>query len=231
MKPTIPEEKIASDQILDVKFDQNDFSNSFLEKSRFSLLFSQSIVDIFKRDEKEIKNILKDKKVRLEIDYNERILHIRTTTKTRDPFIIIECKNFLDLIIRGVPYKEAKKIFQNNFTHIIFNLKSIVYDKKVLFNRRDRLIGKEQSILKGLRMLTDCFIQIEKKSVCAIGPYNKILIIEEFIQKSMENYHPVHLMKQLIAKSECQTDQNKKDMDWTNFIPKVTKKTNKKQQK
>lgn len=230
MKPnrTESKEKLTSDQIIDVNFDNNEFKEEFLEKSRFKILFSHAIADILKRDEKEIKKLLKDEKVRFEIDYKTRIIHLRTTTKTRDPFIIIECQDFFLLVIRGVSYLEASKIFQNGMTHLIFNLKSVIHDKKVLLNRRNRLIGPDQSILKALRMSTGCFIQIMKKCVCIIGPFKKVLVVEEFIQKTMENFHPVHLMKKLIAKSQCESDKGKIDMDWSNFLPNVTKKTNKK---
>lgn len=221
-------EKLTTDQIETVKFDQNDFKDQFLEKSRFKLLFSHVASDILKRDESQIKQIMKGKKVKYEVEYEYRTINIRTTTKTRDPFIVIDCRDFVQLIIRGVPLDEAKKIFIDENTHLIFNLQSATSDKKVMINRRNRLIGPNQSVINGLRMSTGCFIQVEKKSVCVIGSYKQVLVVEEFIKKAMSNFHPVHLLKQLVAKNECKTDKEKTDMNWTNFIPYVTKKSSKK---
>lgn len=229
MKPKIDRIEKNQTEEQPVTFNESDFQHEFLEKSRFEMMFSQQVSDLIKNNEKELKRVLKERKVKLQVDYDSRNIFLRTTSKTRDPFTIIECRDFISLVLRGISIKEALKIFKNENTHLIFNLKNVVKDKKVLINRRNRLIGPNESILNGLRMLTNCFIQVEKKSVCVIGEYQQVLVVEEFIRQSMNNYHPVHLLKQLIAKNECKNDKNKKNMDWKNFIPEVTKKVPRRQ--
>lgn len=223
-----PQAKLEHDEIEEVNFAKEDFQNAFLEKSRFKMVFSSQQIEKIKKEEKNIKKVLKEYNLKMKVDYDDRSINIRTTGKTRDPYAIIDGKHLISLITRGVDLIHAKEIFDPNNTHLILNLQQFVKDKKVMVNRRDRLIGPKGDTLKALRMISDCFIQVEKKSVCVIGSYKSVILVEEFVKKCFTNYHPVHLLKQLIAKDECKNDKNKNDMDWSNFIPTVKKKVQKK---
>lgn len=210
-----------------MEFKEEDFQEKFLEKSRFEVLYSKQIEDSIREDFKKIKRLLKDKKVRIKIDKEQRMIKLSTTSKTRDPYIIMSSKDFVTLMCKGVPLNEAERIFNDEISFAIIDIDKITNSKEVFRNRRDRLIGPNGDTLKALKMLTDAYILVKSKNVCVIGSYKNVLKVEQFVLCVMENFHPVHLLKQMMARKEVEESDDKKDMNWKNFIPVVKKKLGK----
>lgn len=205
-------------------FKEDDFKNGFLEKSHFEILYAKHLEEIILERYKSIKRVLSEKKLRLKIDKDRRLVKVSTTSRTRDPYVILKGRDYVSFICKGVPCNEAEKLFDENVSHIIINMNTLVSNKNVLINRRNRLIGPNGDSLKALKMLTNTYIYVTTKAVCVIGAYSNVLKVEEFVTKVMQNYHPVHLLKQMSIRKEIELTEDKKDMSWKNFIPDVKKK-------
>ncbi|ELQ74542.1 rRNA processing protein [Trachipleistophora hominis] len=208
-----------------MEFNEEEFKDQFLEKSRFEIVYARHLESTLKENQKRIKALLKEKNVRIKINYDERVVQMSTTSKTRDPYVIIKSKDFITLVCKGVPLQEAERIFDDEISYAMLNIQQLASNKEVFINRRNRLIGPNGDTLKALEMLTKTYILMKSKCVCVIGSFANVLKVEQFVLKVMENYHPVHLLKQLVAKKEVEQCTEKKDMNWKNFVPVVKKKT------
>lgn len=207
-----------------MEFEIDEFKDQFLAKSRFEIVYAKHLEDSLKESYKSMRTLLREKNIRIKMDRDERLIQVSTTSKTRDPYVILKSKDFVTLICKGVPLEEAQKVFDDKMSYAWINIQALASDKEVFINRRNRLIGPNGDTLTALKMLTKTYILVKSKSVCVIGPFASVLQVEQFVLKVMENYHPVHLLKQMMAKKEVEQCADKKDMNWKNFVPVVKKK-------
>ncbi|EJW04243.1 hypothetical protein EDEG_01475 [Edhazardia aedis USNM 41457] len=208
------------------EFNDDDYKDEFTEQSEFTVVFPDWRKQYIKDKQEKIEELLTEKKLKLEVNYEDKILKVLTTNKTRDPYIIIKGRDFINLISRGAVFEEATKIFNDNVFCEVINIKQLAKssNKAVFQNRKHRLEGKNGDTIKALQLLTKTYITMEGKSLCVVGKYKGINEVSDIVEKVFQNQHPVYLLKRLLAKRELENDKEIKDQDWTRLLPEVRSK-------
>lgn len=116
------------------------------------------------------------------------------------------------LISRCVPCESAFKILEDNF---FFDIIKITDNE----NRLKRLVRPET--LKALMLLTRTEVFVERKSVCVIGRSCRMVRdVRDCVEKVFEkNVHPSFLLKRMVVRKEVERDEEKKEMDWSGYLP------------
>lgn len=204
---------------------------SFLETSSFEVMFPKHREKYIRETEEYIKKALSQKRLSLSIDYHELILKVETNQHTRDPYSVIEGRDCLKVLSRGVPLEKAIKIFEEGVTYDIIQINTFTKNKEIFIKRRERLLGPKGNTIKSLEILTDCYILPYGNTVTGIGHYKNLKEVRRVVTKCMENIHPIYEIKRLMIKRELEKDPNLKTENWERYLPQYKKTHSKKQKK
>eukprot|EP00866_Antonospora_locustae_P002163 jgi/Antlo1/2163/1749 len=205
------------------KHDESEFCQPFVAESEFEVRYPSYREDYIKSNISKIEDTMSSKKLTLEIDYSTRTLLVKTNRKTCDPYIVVKGHQFLRLLCRGITLREASRVLEDDVFCEIVKVNNLVRNRKVLSNRKERLIGKNEAVMKALRLLTKCHVQIQGDTVACVGPYKGVQEVKHVVEMSMKNVHPVFLLKQLMAKRKLESDKNMKNESWDRYIPPIPK--------
>ena len=209
------------------------FKKKFLSKNENPVIIDSKFSIIFpKYQEKKIlekwfiiRRILRFYDIETIINLNDNTIDVSTTSKTTDPYSIINARDFIKLLSRGVPIHQAAKIFNEYLFSDIIKISGFTRNKKKFLNRRKRIIGNNGSTIKVLELLTKSYILVQGNTVSCIGNFKNIKICRKIIEDCMKNIHPLVHIKNLMIKKKLLKSPKMKNLSWDNFIsPKLIEK-------
>lgn len=206
-----------------LKYSDCDNKSAFVETSEFEIYIPSYREEYIKTVSEEVEKMLRAKNLLLNANYGTKILTVSTTKNTRDPYIIIKGRELLRLLCRGMALKEASNILEDSFFCDIIKIDKLVRKSDTLEKRRERLLGKNASMLKALKLLTKCHIEIQGSTVSCIGPHKGVEDVRKIVIETMKNTHPAFLIKQMITKKKLENDETLKEDDWSRYIPPISK--------
>ena len=93
-------------------------------------------------------HVLQSHGISCELNLVEGSMTVRTTRKTKDPYVIMKARDLIKLLARSIPAPQAIKILQDDVQADIIKIGGIVRNRDQFVNRRQRLLGPDGATLK-----------------------------------------------------------------------------------
>lgn len=132
------------------KYREKYLQSVWPQVSGFSFLFFFFFpVFVSHRPREKVTSVLADHGIDCVLDLVEGSLTVKTTRRTRDPFIILKARDMIKLLARSVPVEKAQTILQDDVMCDVIKIGGIVRNKERFVKRRARLLGPNGNTLKG----------------------------------------------------------------------------------
>ncbi|CAM6102966.1 unnamed protein product [Calypogeia fissa] len=136
-----------------------------LEESSFSTRFAQSREKYLGDSWPLITRALKEHGISCELDLVDSRMTVSTTRKTRDPFFIFKARDLINLLSRSIPVAQAVKVLDDDMQCDIESTSSILQDKELFVNRRQRVFGLHGATSKAIELITECYMMLQERFV------------------------------------------------------------------
>lgn len=196
-----------------------------LEESSFATLFPKYREAYLRQVWPIVTRHLDKYGIACELNLIEGSMTVRTTKKTKDPYIILKARDLLKLLSRSLPVAQALKILQDDWQCDIVKIGGMVRNKERFVKRRQRLLGPDGSTLKALELLTSCYILVQGNTVSIMSSsWQGLKQARRVVEDCMKNVHPIYHLKRLMIQRELAKDPALQNEDWSRFLPKFQKK-------
>jgi len=196
-----------------------------LEESSFATLFPKYRETYLRQVWPVVTRSLDKVGIACELNLVEGSMTVRTTRKTKDPYIILKARDLLKLLSRSLPVAQAVKILDDEWQCDVVKIGGMVRNKERFVKRRQRLVGPDGSTLKALEMLTGAYILVQGNTVSVMGKtWQGLKQARRVIEDCMKNVHPVYHLKRLMIQKELAKDPKLANEDWNRFLPQFKKK-------
>ena len=166
-----------------------------------------------------IQRILRFYNINVDLKLKKCEIIISTTNQTTDPYSILNARDFLKLISRGVPIHQAAQIFDEHVFCDIIKISGFIRNKKIFLNRRKRIIGNNGSTVKVIELLTKSYILVQGNTVSCMGNFKNIKFCRKIIEDCMQNIHPYFHVRNLILRKKLIKSFTLKNKTWNSILP------------
>ena len=204
------------------KFKKNFFSNlkfPIMMISKFSITFPKYQEKNLTEKCFIIQRILRFYNIKVDFKLKKSEIIISTTKQTTDPYSILNARDFLKLISRGVPIHQAAQIFDEHVFCDIIKISGFIRNKKIFLNRRKRIIGNNGSTVKVIELLTKSYILVQGNTVSCMGNFKNIKFCRKIIEDCMQNIHPYFHVRNLILRKKLIKSFTLKNKTWNSILP------------
>ncbi|GAB1316723.1 ribosomal RNA assembly protein krr1 [Madurella fahalii] len=212
-------------------FTKEESSGPFLEESSFMTLFPKYRERYLKDSWPLITKALDKHGINATLDLVEGSMTVKTTRKTFDPAAILNARDLIKLLARSVPAPQAIKILEDGMACDIIKIRGMVRNKERFVKRRQRILGQNGTTLKALELLTQTYILVHGNTVSVMGPFKGLKEVRRVVEDTMQNIHPIYLIKELMIKRELAKDPALAHEDWSRYLPNFKKRTLSKRRK
>lgn len=196
-----------------------------LEESSFATLFPKYREAYLRQVWPVVTKHLDQHGIACELNLVEGSMTVRTTKKTKDPYMILKARDLLKLLSRSLPAVQALKILEDDWQCDIVKIGGMVRNKERFVKRRQRLLGPDGSTLKALELLTSCYILVQGNTVSIMSSsWHGLKQARRVVEECMNNVHPIYHLKRLMIQRELAKDPALQNEDWSRFLPKFEKK-------